>query len=133
MDSHGGSIGHRKCMDAYNAKTNPQETPMNKLCRKFSAKIQDKLVCLFNIAHSVAVHNWSLNDFKALCELQSKNGVDMGQNYQNIQGASAFIKSIAEVQRQDTMRSLRKARFFSIMADGSTDRSIAEQESVYVR
>ena len=83
MDSHGGSIGHRKCMDAYNAKTNPQETPMNKLCRKFSAKIQDQLVCLFNIAHSVAVHNWSLNDFKALCELQSKNGVDMGENYQD--------------------------------------------------
>ena len=90
-------------------------------------------MCLFNTAHSLAVHNWSLNDFKTLCELQSKNGVDMGVNYQNRQVASAFIKSIAEVQRQDTMRSLKEARFFSIMADGSTDRSIAEQESVYVR
>ena len=57
----------------------------------------------------------------------------MGVDYQNRQGAFAFIKSIAEVQRQDTMRSLKEARFFSIMADGSTDRSIAEQESVYVR
>ena len=67
-------------MDAYNAKTNPQETPMNKLCGTFSAKQQDNLVCLFNTAHSLAVHNWSLNDFKALCELQLKNGVDMGVN-----------------------------------------------------
>ena len=91
------------------------------------------MVQLFNTAFSVAMNNWSLNDFKALCELNLKNGVDIGENYQNRKGASDFINSIAEVQRQDTMECLKESRFFSIRADGSTDRSIAEQESVYIR
>ena len=65
---------------------------------------RDKLVYLFNTAHSVAMHNWSLKDFKPLCELQVKNDVLMGDNYQNHVGVTNFINSIAEVQRQDTMR-----------------------------
>ena len=106
---------------------------MAKIHQRLTAQQEDKYVFLFNTAHSVAMHNWSLNDFKRLCELQAKNGVPIGENYQNSLGASKFIQSIAEVQRQDTIRCLMQSRFFSIRADGSTDRSIAEQEAVYVR
>ena len=106
---------------------------MGKLSRKMTSQQQEKFVLLFNTAHSVAMYNWSLKDFKHLCELQARNGLLIGDNYHNSVGASKFINSIAEVQRQDTMRCLREARFFSIRADGSTDRSIAEQEAVYVR
>ena len=120
-------------MDAYNAKRFPQETPMARLRRKLTSQQQEKLVYLFNTAHSLAMHNWSLKDFKPLCDLQVKNGVLMGENYQNHTGVTNFINSIAEVQRQDTMRCLAQSRFFSIRADGSTDRSIAEQEAVYIR
>ena len=120
-------------MDAYAAKTVPQETPMARLSRKLRSEQQDKFVYLFNTAHSVAMHNWSLKDFKPLCGLQSKNGVLIGENYQNRPGVTNFINSIAEVQRQDTMKCLAKSRFISIRADGSTDRSIIEQEAVYVR
>ena len=79
------------------------------------------------------MNNWSLRDFKPMCELQDKNGVLIGVNYQNPQGCSNFINSIAQVQRQDTMRDLERSRFFSLRAYGSTDRSIVEQEAVYVR
>ena len=120
-------------MDAFAAKTVPQETPMARLSRKLRSEQQDKLVYLFNTAHSVAMHNWSLKDFKVMCGLQAKNGVLIGENYQNRAGVTNFINSIAEVQRQDTMKCLAQSRFFSIRADGSTDRSIAEQEAVYVR
>ena len=106
---------------------------MAKIHQRLTAQQEDKYVFLFNTAHSVAMHNWSLKDFKPLCELQAKNGVPIGENYQNSLGASKFIQSIAEVQRQDTIRCLMQSRFFSIRADGSTDRSIAEQEAVYVR
>ena len=92
-----------KSMNAYNAKKVPQETPMARLCRKLTSQQRDKLVYLFNTAHSVAMHNWSLEDSKSLCELQVKNGVLMGDNYQNHIGATNSINSIAEVQRQDTM------------------------------
>ena len=106
---------------------------MANIHQRLTAQQEDKYVFLFNTAHSVAMHNWSLNDFKRLCKLQTKNGVPIGENYQNSLGASKFIQSIAEVQRQDTIRCLMQSRFFSIRADGSTDRSIAEQEAVYVR
>ena len=74
-------------MNAYNAKMVPQETPM--------AKLRDKFVHLFNTAHSVAMHNWRLKDFKPLCELRVKNGVLMGNNYQNHIGATNSINRIA--------------------------------------
>ena len=106
---------------------------MAKLNQKMTSQQQEKYVFLYNTAYSVAMHNWSLNDFKPLCELQAKNGVLIGENYQNPTCATKFINSIAEVQRMDTMGRLRDARFFSIRADGSTDRSIVEQEAVYVR
>ena len=76
---------------------------MAKLRRKLTSQQRDKLVYLFNTAHSVAMHNWSLKDFKPLCELQVKNGVLMGDNYQNHVGVTNFINSIVEVQQQDTM------------------------------
>ena len=88
-------------MDAYNAKQVPQEVPLAKRSRKLTSQQQDKLAYLFNTAHSVAMHNWSLKDFKPLCELQAKNGVLIGDNYQNHAGVTNFINSIAEVQRQD--------------------------------
>ena len=33
LDSHGGSLGHARCMNAYKAKHCPQETPMAKIHR----------------------------------------------------------------------------------------------------
>ena len=47
--------------------------------------------------------------------------------------AKMFLKYIAEVQRDATRQLIQQCRFFSVMADGSTDRSIAEQESIYIR
>ena len=78
--------------------------------------------------------NWGAREEpEVLLKLQNKNGLQLGENYQNIQGAKTFIESIAHELRQHTINSLQKCRFFSLMADGSTDRSVAEQESVFVR
>ncbi|CAL4059898.1 unnamed protein product, partial [Meganyctiphanes norvegica] len=68
-----------------------------------------------------------------LCQLQAKNGVNIGNNYQNTHGVQTFIESIAHIQRSDTAMGLQQSRFFSLAADGSTDHGVAEQESVYVR
>ena len=53
--------------------------------------------------------------------------------YQNTHGAKTFVQSIAHVQRQETVNGINSCRFFSVLADGSTDRSVAEQKCVYVR
>ena len=92
-----------------------------------------KYQAFFNTAYLIAKRNFSFRDFEFLLKLQNKNGLQLGENYQNIQGAKTFIESIAHELRQHTINSLQKCRFFSLMADGSTDRSVAEQESVFVR
>ena len=78
------------------------------------------------------MQNWSFRDFVVICEVQVKNGVNLGDNYLTHQAARDFVDSIAYEQRQDTTRDLSNSCFFSVKADGSTDRSVYEQESVYI-
>ncbi|KAJ8301583.1 hypothetical protein KUTeg_020570 [Tegillarca granosa] len=68
--------------------------------------------------------NVSFSKFKNLCQLQVKNGVDLGTMYQNVDGCINMIKSIAATE---------KSKFISVLADGSTDSAVIEQETVYVR
>ena len=88
---------------------------------------------IFNTAFTVAKHNMSFRDFEVMCRLQLKNEVNIGTNYQNATKCAEFIASIAAVQRQDAAVEICKSRFIAVMADGSTDRSVAEQESVFIR
>ena len=133
VDKHGSSFYHLRCMDAFKAKQNPLETPIAVAKRKLQTHQHEQLSSLFNSAYCIALQNWSFRDFAVLCELQQKNGLDMGDQYQNRHGIRTFIQSIAEVQRQVTINGIEQSRFISVKADGSTDRSVAEQESVFVR
>ena len=77
-----------------------------------------------------------MRTFTTLIELQSKNGLHVGENSYaegNINSPKMFLKSIAEVQRIETKKNLQQTRFFSIMADGSMDLSTLEQEALYLR
>ena len=68
--SHAGSLGHRKCMDASNAKQKPEETPMAKIHHKLSKQKHEQFVFLFNTAYQVARRNLSFRDFQPICQLQ---------------------------------------------------------------
>ena len=121
----------RICSVSARAKIEP--TPIAVLKDRLDRKHVYKYQAFFNTAYLIAKRNFSFRDFEFLLKLQNKNGLQLGENYQNIQGAKTFIESIAHELRQHTINSLQKCRFFSLMADGSTDRSVAEQESVFVR
>ena len=129
LAKHQRSKNHIAAMSAKLAK---EQKPIATMSRQLNLKHHEKLSFLFNTAYAVAKQNWSLRDFVALCELQVKNGVNLGDNYLTHQAARDFIDSIAYEQRQDTTRDICNSRFFSIKADGSTDRSVYEQESVYI-
>ena len=134
VDRHGIRQSHGKIMSLKAVQERPDETPLSRLQKKLDSKNQERFRVLFNSAHCTAKQDWSLNSFTSLIELQGKNGLHVGENYwSNIHGPKMFINSIAEVQRMETRRTLQECRFFSVMADGSTDRSIAEQEAVYIR
>ena len=134
VDRHGSRKSHGICMSRKASKETPAETPLGKIQRRLISQDQERFRVLFNSAHCTAKQDWSINSFKSLIELQAKNGLHVGENYwTNRHGPKMFMKHIAEVQRMDTKQFLQECRFFSVMADGSTDRSIADQEAVYVR
>ncbi len=68
-----------------------------------------------------------------LCDLQQKNGLDLGSQYRNGKKCKDFISSIAEADRRRVQEEVKSARFFCILGDASTDTSITEQENVYIR
>lgn len=43
-----------------------------------------------------------------------------------------FVDNIAAAEQEQCVKEINNARFLCIMADGSTDKSITEQETVYV-
>ena len=85
---------------------------------------------LFDTAFTIAKHNMSFRDFEVLCKLQLKHKVNIGNNYQNPRSCAEFIGSIAAVQCEAATKTIGNSGF---MADGSTDRSVAEQEAVFIR
>ena len=129
---HQNSQNHKDAMAAKLAKQQPQQTTMAIINRWLTVAQHDKFSFLFNTAYAVAKQNWSFRDFVTLCELQVKSGINLGDNYLTHQAARDFVESFAREQHQDTIRELSHSCFFSVKADGSTDHSINEQESVYI-
>ena len=130
---HNSSECHTLCMENKASKMNPHDRPLAVGCRNMNADQREKYTILFNTAFTVAKCNYSFRQFENLCRLQNKNKVNIGSNYQNHASCRRFVASIADVQRQEAAVSISKSRFIAVMADGSTDRSVAEQESVYIR
>ena len=82
---------------------------------------------LFNTAYGLAKKNRPFTDFPTVCSIQKKNGLV------GLLGGIYITDKAAKTMRQKTAVDLHKARFVSVMSDGSTDTTIVEQEVVYVR
>ncbi|MES9884373.1 MAG: hAT transposon family protein [Sedimenticola sp.] len=130
---HNKSVKHVKCVEHKRALQNPIETPLSKSIKKLDEKNSVVYEKLFNTAYYVATENEAFVKFPRLLCLQSKNGVDIGKNYQNDMACKDFCMSTAEVLKEETTENIKGARFICILADGSTDKGIVEQELVYVR
>ena len=94
---------------------------------------KEKLKILFNTAYYVGREKIAFNKFQSLCHLQIRNGIDLGKQYDNAPACKEFITSIAASLNKTIKTDVSESRFISIIADGSTDKSIIEQEGVYVR
>ena len=132
--AHNKSKQHLRCADVYRSKRNSQN-PIEQGLRNMESAVQGKLMKLFNTAYFVAKEEMPFSSFKSLCELQIKNDVELGNTYFNDHACKNFIESSAEILKADLSEKLNNAspRFFSAMADGSTDSGIIEQELLFVR
>ena len=68
----------------------------------------------------------SFHKFQILCNLQAKNGLDLG----NDKGSQAFVSCIADVEKQPISDDLVNTKFISVIADGAADNGIIENETL---
>ncbi|XP_066272600.1 zinc finger protein 862-like [Branchiostoma lanceolatum] len=70
--------------------------------------------------------------FPKLVSLHVHNGLNLGLTYRNDQACRTFVATIGQCMQEELVKSFQSARFFSIMSDSSMDRSILDQELIYV-
>ena len=137
LKSHNGSANHLKCVNRSQMDQGKADEPLPKLFKAaFSKRDQEteaRLHKLFNTAFYIASENLAFRKFKGLCNLQEKNGLDFGSQYKNDKACREFVENIAAIEKERSQEEIKNARFLCVLADGSTDKSITEQESVYVR
>ena len=66
--------------------------------------------------------------YPAMCQLEGRHGVELGNAYQNKESARLFTSYIIRQQRKDFMASFSYVHFFSFLMDGSTDAGNVEDE-----
>ena len=68
--------------------------------------------------------------YPQICELESHHGVNLGTSYINETAGKERIHYIAESRRQELRQKLAKAKFFSLLLDGSTDAANIDNEII---
>ena len=86
----------------------------------------------FSTAYYLAKNGKPFSDFPKLLDMQELNGLDVQKGYRTDRAAAIFIDFIAELMKLSLKESLMKAKYYSILQDGSTDTSVSEQELIYV-
>ena len=87
LKSHRRSREHETCElrlqheSKENATTELKNTPIGKALLKVDENQKKRLCFLFNTAYAVAKKGKPFSDFEYICELQIKNGLDLGENY----------------------------------------------------
>ena len=100
---------------------------------KLNQEQESILTSLTNTAFYVAKKKVAFDAFGSLCELQEKNGLNLGTQYRSDKSCKEFVMAIADQEKENTIQSIKASRFVAVMGDGSTDVSITEQEGVYLR
>ena len=96
--------------------------PIAQALSKLPAEEKGKLRKKFDIAYFVATEKLLFMKYPGICELEARHGVDLGTSYVNKSAGRTFCHYIAEGRKENLVETLTKAKFFSLMMDGTTDK-----------
>lgn len=85
----------------------------------------------FEVAYYVAKHQMPLSSYADLLNLEEKHKVDVKGAYRNAKACGTFIEYIGDDLKRQLNADLAKAKFFSVLCDGSTDSAVIEEEVIY--
>ena len=125
---HIACVNHQCYLDSKGKLGSATSTAIGRGILALHEKHRKRLMILFNTAYGLAKKNIPFTDFPTVCSIQEKNGLVglLGEIYITDKAAKHFTSSIAKTMRQKTAVDLHKARFVSVMSDGSTDTTIVE-------
>ena len=95
LQSNDISSYHGKCLNKWKVDKENADKPLATTMKTVSAKLDDetksRMKRLFNTAHYVAKEGLAFKKLTGLCDLQEKNGLDIGNNYRNEIKCKAFV------------------------------------------
>ena len=115
-----------------------QDTPTNSAIgnafKRMGENERSALLKLHDIAHYIAVKGHAFTDFSDQIELEKLHNVKFqAGSYENESACKDFINNISEYFfNEDLYKKLLRVNFIAILCDGTTDRSITEQEVIYI-
>ena len=86
----------------------------------------------FDLAYFIAKEKIAFSKYSKLCELEARHGVTVGSAYTNEAAGKTFVHYIAETKKQELAKALAKAKYFSLLMDGSTDSGNNKNELLMV-
>ena len=137
-NDHADSASHKMAMKYYyhdvNVNVVPEngQTSLDTAFAKGDEKVAEKTKRKFEIAYFIAKEELSFKKYEKIINLEEMHGVSMGEAYRNDKSCAEFIDYLGKDIGDNLCSDLAKARFYSVLTDGSTDISTKEQESVFV-
>ena len=116
-----------------NNNLNEKSGPMDILKSQLDERKRKQIDNLFSCSYYIAANNKPAGDMSELCNLIEKTGGDIGNMYRNNQACTKFIEAISDVFCDELKSELSAADYLSLLSDGSTDVTVKEQESVWIR
>ena len=108
------------------------DSPAERVITTLHAKDEEKLINLFINCHGQAIQGRPYTDFWLLM-MDKKKKVNVGDTYATDKKAREFTKAIVQIEREKVTDHNTSAKFSAVLADGSSDVSVIENEIVYVR
>ena len=99
---------------------------------KLSKQQQEVFKKKFDISYFVVKEEMPLIKYEKIIELEKRHGVQIGSTHNSRTAAREFLSFQADQLKRELSRDLAKAKFYSILFDGTTDCSVTEQEAIFV-
>ncbi|KAK9515783.1 hypothetical protein VZT92_026399 [Zoarces viviparus] len=92
-----------------------------------------KMVKRFDIGYHIAKHEKPFAYYPSLVNLEKRHGVGLEDANINPKQARVFTQYLAEQIQLEVSKQVLASRYIRVLVDGSTDRSTAEKEVLYVK
>ena len=131
VKSHNTSKSHVNAVQIKEAK---KKAIRKEQLQKMGAAAQHRMEKLFDWAYCFAKLELPFTVFPDLITMEEKHGSDLGSKYRNDKACHDFVVAIGDVFREDLCSLFsQKPFYFSLLCDGSTDKTLSEKEIISIK